>query len=226
MSCRQPLPPNPESDLPPIPPVRRLLVSLLAIGCLLLGASTAAAQGRRHAACPAARRTHATHACAKRSHAKPQHRSHRGAKAHAKARHQAGHGNGVPGSGSKQTEATTPAVCEDGSAPSTAGACDDGSEPACENGAEPSGGKDGKLVCGSTQETGATFSAKCESDSEGGCSRPTPPVCQDGSAPVWSKQGYYDCRYGEPTCETGTEPVFSSSGSILYCEPGEDGEDS
>lgn len=219
------------------PILRRLPALLLAIACLLLGtgAAGAGAKTRTHnSACKAAvhvHASHASHACAKRSHAKHRRHPHKAVKSQSRRHHtQSSKGKSGGGSAAHQAE-TTPAVCENGSTPSTSGqgtfACDDGSEPVCENGSEPASTSGGsKLVCAPNPDTGPSFGEECELAFEGGCAAPTPPICQDGSAPIWSKQGYYSCRYGEPTCETGSEPTFSSNGTILYCEAAESGDES
>ena len=193
---------------------------LLAVLCLLLAAPGARARSHRSSSSCASPTAHAhgSRSCVKRSahrhkgharHAKPHARHTRKAKKHKSAPQQ------------QPSPETTPAVCEDGSAPTASGgafSCQDGSEPVCENGSVPAPSSLGKLVCAPDPDTGETFGEECEQDAEGECSAPTPPICEDGSAPVWSKLGYYNCRYGEPTCETGSNPTFSSNGSILYCE--------
>jgi hypothetical protein len=170
------------------PPARRLALavtlalSLSAFVVALLGPAQTFAQTHRYT-CPSAAHAKAKHgACTQPSHKpKPKrHAKHTSAKKTHKKTHQA-------------LQATVPAHCEDGSLPVRASdgsfACDDGSEPECEDGATPTPSRNGKsLVCAVLSEGDAGASeAECEAEALG---------CTTGS--------------GEQTCEASGEDSSSA----------------
>src|ERR1700689_823564 len=112
-------------------------------------------------------------------------------------------------SGSTTASQATP-ICEDGSAPTSAGSgsftCADGSEPECEDGATPVLAKGGaKLLCAATVSSGRESGSAL--------------LCDDGSLPTVAADGSYSCADGsEPECEAGTDPVLSSDGSTIVCQ--------
>jgi hypothetical protein len=97
-------------------------------------------------------------------------------------------------------------VCEDATDPVAAGhgsfTCDDGSEPACESGSEPTLSNN-RLICPVVSEADSSSA-----------------VCEDESAPVRAGDGSYSCDDGsEPVCQDGAIPTFSKNGSTLICKP-------
>src|ERR1700689_4574559 len=111
--------------------------------------------------------------------------------------------------GSTGASQATP-ICEDGSAPTSAGSgsftCADGSEPECEDGATPVLAKGGaKLLCAATVRSGRESGSAL--------------LCDDGSLPTVAADGSYSCADGsEPECEAGPVPVLSSDGSTIVCQ--------
>jgi hypothetical protein len=123
-------------------------------------------------------------------------------------RHARRRGTGKQGSATTRSLAVP--VCEDGTAPTSAGsgsfACDDGSEPECESGATPVLAKGGStLLCAATVGAGRESGSALD--------------CQDGSLPIVGADGSYSCDDGsEPECEEGSDPVLSSDGSTIVCQ--------
>jgi hypothetical protein len=133
----------------------------------LLGPSQTLAQTHKPA-CAAAARAKAersTHTCPQSSHT-------RKSKARHATKHHARH---APAARTPKQAPSTPASCEDGSAPVRARngsfACDDGSEPECEDGATPTLSSNGKrLVCAATGEgESSSGEAECEEGGASGC---------------------------------------------------------
>lgn len=121
-----------------------LAVSLAALAAALFGPSQTLAQARKLTCVSATAHTrakHDAHVCVRSSHKR---------KAHHPTGHHTKHAlTKAPG---EATPTTTPAACEDGSAPISAGdgsfSCGDGSEPECEDGSAPTRSADGNsLVC-------------------------------------------------------------------------------
>ena len=108
--------------------------------------------------------------------------------------------------GSSPATRLIPALCEDGTRPAYAGgrfSCDDGSEPACEDGSYPIASRDGShLVC-EPPPSGSVGEA----------------VCEDGSRPLSVGEGSFSCDDGsEPACEDGTQPTLSSNRARPVCD--------
>jgi hypothetical protein len=171
-------------------PARRLPIALtltLSLGMLaaaLLGPSQTLAQTHRPACSSAAARARAersAHTCPRSSHAR---------KSRTQARHVTRHhAKRAPAGKTPEQAPTSPAYCEDGSAPVRAGsgsfACYDGSEPECEDGATPTlSSNASSLVCAATGEGESSSSeVECQEGEASGCGGET------GSGP------------GEQTCE-------------------------
>jgi hypothetical protein len=136
-----------------------LALSLSAFAVALFGPAQTLAEAHK-ASCPStvhAKAKHGLHGCTQPSHKTKRHAKHTSKKKARKRTHGA-------------SQATVPAHCEDGSAPVRAGdgsfACDDGSEPECEDGATPKASRSGKsLVCLVASEGAAsTNEAECEEE--------------------------------------------------------------
>ncbi|HSZ13923.1 MAG TPA: hypothetical protein VK790_07795 [Solirubrobacteraceae bacterium] len=138
-------------------------VALCMLAAALLGPAQTLAQTRKPACQTTARAKakHASHACARPSHK---------AKTRRTAKHSSKHASGgTTTSGLPGTSAAVPAQCENGSVPTRAGTsftCSDGSEPECENGADPTASRNGRsLLCpvlGEAEPTPAE--AECEEE--------------------------------------------------------------
>lgn len=144
---------------------------------------------RRVRAC--ATRGHKMHA---RSKAKKHHIKHTVARKKAKSR----------SAGPSAARAQPPATCEDAAVPIHGSdgsySCQDGSEPECASGAEPTPSSDLRFLC------------RAESDPA-----TTPAICEDESTPLQVGNGSYSCEDGsEPECEDGSSPTLSSA-STLVC---------
>ena len=121
-----------------------LVVSLAMLAAALLGPSQTLAQTRKLTCVSATAHTrakHGAHGCTRSAHKRKTH--------HSTTRHT---GHALAKTPQEVTPATTPAACEDGSAPVQASdgsfSCGDGSEPECEEGSAPTLSADGKsLVC-------------------------------------------------------------------------------
>jgi hypothetical protein len=162
-----------------------LALSLSAFVVALFGPAQTLAQAHK-ASCPSAvhaKTKHGAHACTQPSHKTKRHAKHSAKKKTHKKTHGA-------------SQATAPAHCEDGSAPLRASdgsfACDDGSEPECEDGATPKASRTGNsLVCLVAAEGEASASeAECEEEGLG---------CSAGS-----ESGEQACEAAEgssPACE-------------------------
>lgn len=159
-----------------------LLVALLASAALSAGAFARPASGHR-ATCTASR--HSKHGAGRHC-----------AKRHAKKTRGGAHKSKKPAVKSPApTPKLTPAVCEDGSAPahSTSGSytCEDGSEPACEDGSDPLrpssasapmcrvAREDPPLECGIEPNGECSVELACEDAEE---AAPGPQGCEHGSA--------------------------------------------
>jgi hypothetical protein len=200
--------------------VLALALSTVAIVALLVLSPLALAHGHK-AACSSAA-THSKHgarACTQSKRAASSHKRKSDARPKAKPKakpkgHHAKHA--VTTKKTVKTKAKspagtiqTPAVCEDGSVPVQESngffACDDESEPGCENGATPMLSPNGKkLICGPAAK-GASVAREA--------------ACEDGSTPSQGSDGSFSCDdESEPTCENGSEPTLSSNGSTLVCD--------
>jgi hypothetical protein len=205
--------------LPSSSAVRRLTIlipaSLGALLVLLLAApGRVGARTPGHRCASVAHAVRAQRACAhargRRGHAEHQHPAARRRHArHAATRKRAG-----KRAKSRPIAQTPPAAtrpqpsCEDGSKPVSlrdgSFACTDGSEPTCENGAEPAGGSSA-LSCPAAPGAGAG---------------PQPAVCEDDSAPLRADDRSFSCGdESEPECEDSSAPVLSGDGSTLLCDP-------
>jgi hypothetical protein len=137
-----------------------------------------------------ATRGHKTHA---RSKAKKHHTKHAVAKKKAKSR--------------SAGPAQPPATCEDAAMPIHGSdgsySCEDGSEPECASGAEPTPSSGFRLLC------------PAESDPA-----TTPAICEDESTPLLLGDGSYSCEDGsEPECEDGSSPTLSSASTLVCVAP-------
>lgn len=147
-----------------------------------------------------AARRHRTHA---RPKAKKHHTKHALAKKKKKAKNRP---TAQPPAASTQQ----PAICEDGSGPVRGSdgsySCEDGSEPACASGAEPTPSSDGsKLLCPVASGAGPAT---------------TPAICEDESVPLRAGDGSYSCDDGsEPECEGGSSPTVSSASTLVCVTP-------
>jgi hypothetical protein len=202
---------------------RRSLIVMLALALsmatlvVLLTLSPQAMARARSGACPSSLTAHpkaGAHACAP---AKRASRPARTGKAHAHAK-VTGHHSKHPKKGKRKTKAagkrakspahsTTPAVCENGSAPVNEGggsfSCADESEPMCGNGSTPELSSNGAALACPVKASGAGL---------------TEAVCEDGSAPVRAGDGSFSCDdESQPVCEDGAVPASSSSGMTLVC---------
>jgi len=186
---------------------------------VLLTLSPQALARARSGACPSSLTAHPKRGAPACAQAKRASKPARGGKAHAHAKakgHHAKHAKkhkGKTKAAGKRAKTpahtTTPAVCEDGSAPVNDGggsfSCADESEPACGDGSAPELSSNGAaLVC--------PVKASAPGRSEA--------VCEDGSAPVRAGDGPFSCDdESQPVCEDGSVPAPSSSGSTLVCAP-------
>jgi len=98
-------------------------------------------------------------------------RGHHAAKPHRK--HRRTKGKGHRRSSHQRSDLFTPALCADGTAPTSLGegsfSCDDGSEPGCKDGATPVIAADGaSLVCAVALE-GELLGGECEEEAQGAC---------------------------------------------------------
>ncbi len=138
-------------------------VALCLFAAALLGPAQTLAQTRKPACQTTAhaKAKHVTHACARPSHKSKTRRT---------AKHSSKHTSGKTTSGLPGTAASVPAQCENGSAPVRASGsftCSDGSEPECEDGADPTASRNGRsLLCPALQEVEPT-SAEAECEEEG-----------------------------------------------------------
>jgi hypothetical protein len=227
-----------EMSLPIRPTSRSLtpasILSMVAVAALLVLPGQAMARTHK-TACTAsskARSGRSPHACSQSTHAskslqkgKTQARSklkgHHGKPATAKAGHagKATHPGDARHPDQKKPApkdraktppptSTTPATCEDGSAPvheeDGSFGCEDESEPGCENGSAPVLSSDGStLLC---------------SVSSGGPGAPPGASCEDGSTPIHEEDGSFGCEdESEPSCEAGSGPTLSKDHSSLLC---------
>jgi hypothetical protein len=188
--------------VPISPPARRLTLaltlalSLAVLAAALLGPSQTLAQARRATCSSSAtdsRARLATRTCVQPARKRRAHHATRRRSKHAKKTPKA----------SPRSPALAAAYCEDGSVPVLVGngsfSCDDGSEPACEDGATPTVSRNGRsLVC----------PVAGEGDGEAGSSE----ECQAGEASggCGTEAG---ATSGVPACEAP-----SSEGSGAACE--------
>jgi hypothetical protein len=155
-------------------------------------ASSTAQPTRGLRAC--ATRGHKTHA---RPKAKKHHLKRTAAKKKAKSR----------SASPSAPHAQPPATCEDATTPVRGSdgsySCEDGSEPECASGPEPTPSSGFELLC------------PAESDPA-----TTPAICEDESAPLRGDDGSYSCEDGsEPECEDGSSPTLSSDSTLVCVAP-------
>jgi len=154
-----------------------LALALLALPLLSPARAPARPAGARHASCVAASR-HARRGARPRGCVQRSGRNRHGAERRpARQPHPSGGG----AHRSSDTAPTTPALCEDSSAPVLSEGritCQDGSEPSCEDGSEPltpAGG--GAPVCAAEEESSGSGGEACPSEGdcepvEAGCEAP------------------------------------------------------
>jgi hypothetical protein len=166
-----------------------LALSLAALVAALLGPTQTLAQARGSSCSGAHAKTKCTeHACSQSSH---KGRAHHTSKCHVKRT--------STKKSPKTHQATTPAYCEDASAPvramSGSFSCEDGSEPQCDEGAQPQRSANGKsLVCPVLpEEEPSAGETECEEGLGATCS------AGDTSPAV-----------SEPTCEASASAAPSS----------------
>jgi hypothetical protein len=176
-------------------------LAVAALALLLARPSATLGQGAR-AGCSSstAHPTRGVRACATRGHktharskAKKHHIKHAVAKKKAKGR----------SAGPSAAAAQPPATCEDAAMPIHGSdgsySCEDGSEPECASGAEPTPSSGLRLLC------------VAESDPA-----TTPAICEDESTPLLIGDGSYSCEDGsEPECEDGSSPTLSSASKLV-----------
>jgi hypothetical protein len=180
-------------------------LAVAALALLLARPSATLGQGAR-AGCSTSTShpTHGMRACATRGHktharrkTKKRHIKHAVAKKNAKNR----------SAGRSAAPAQPPATCEDAAMPIRGSdgsySCEDGSEPECASGAEPTPSSGFKLLC------------PVESDPV-----TTPATCEDESTPLQDGDGSYSCEDGsEPECEDGSSPTLSSVSTLVCVAP-------
>jgi hypothetical protein len=170
-----------------------LAVSLAVLAAALLGPSQTLAQARKLTCVSATAHTrakHDAHGCVRSLH---KHKAH-----HPTGRHAKHALTKAPG---EVTPATTPAACEDGSAPIPAGdgsfSCGDGSEPECEDGSAPTRSADGNsLVCLLLSEDEAEAGeAECEEGLGNECGlAPVPDADEQSCATTASSSSNFLCE--------------------------------
>jgi hypothetical protein len=183
-------------------------ISICTVAALLVFSAQTMAQVSRAACSSSARAKHAAHACTQ-SRRTP--KSSHGGKAHGHSKikgHHPKHAAVKKAAAKAKPAKPTPALCADGSVPALLEgdfACDDESEPVCENGTTPMLSSSGtSLVCVIAKKKSRAAS--------------TQPLCEDGSDPLRAGDGSFYCDdESEPVCENGSEPAPSSNGASLLC---------
>jgi hypothetical protein len=168
-----------------------LVVFLVVLIAALLGPAQTLAQTRK-LSCAHAKAKHHTHTCVQSSRKSRKH--------HSRKHHGRHNLATAPGEGTSPVE---PAFCEDESTPvreaNGSFSCDDGSEPECEGGANPTLSHNGKgLLC----------PVIAESESESGEDE-----CEEGLSALCSTEPLTGTK--EQSCE-----VTSSASSSFVCEEG------
>ncbi len=200
-----------------------LALSTLTAVALLGPPAQSIAQAHKPSCASPAHAAHGLHACIlprrvsksahkhSRAHAHPTTKGHhprRVAATHRKATKRASVKRAAaPPAKSPSAAKPVPATCADGNRPTAAGSelftCDDGSEPACEDGTYPAQSSNGStLLCDAPGKPPAIEA-----------------TCEDGSHPAPVGDEMFTCDdESEPTCEDGSEPTLSADGSALVCD--------
>lgn len=186
-----------------------LLVALLVCVAAIFAAQPKSAGAAARGTCSQTQSRSGSRACSLRRHSTRAHRKSKRSKTGHRQSKKAGKGNkGGHGPTGSAAPAPEPARCENGSTPAREASgsygCNDGSEPACGDGAEPVvSQRRSQLLCPGKAEGTIEWSEA---------------ACGDGSAPHGTSGGGYACEDGSaPECEDGSRPTLVEGGTTLSC---------